>query len=1129
MGYNFIDEEIPIVIEHTKTGWSIICQDERKNDKYAFTKRLALDRSAFFLSEADVHKDDLYLYLEAKDNIVNKKKNIHMEFRILTLDGGYDWCKLVSNCICSENGSEVRTICTVQNVDRLVKMNEEMSYINEFDLLTGYNNYASYKLSAAEQIKNVDNIDRSYSISYCDIKNFKIINDLYGYKTGDGLLQHWADIISRSLEPGESFARISADKFSITKMYSKKSELKSYFKRMVKELNGFPALKMHKFVIELVCGVYCIENSSDILSVEDMIDRANIAQKSVKYIGGNQFAEYSRQMREQIVREKEIEADMERALRDGEFNVYLQGQVNIQKNFAVTGAEALVRWIRPEGILAPDMFIPLFEKNGFIVSIDRYVFEQVCKYIRERIDRNKRLFKISVNVSRISLFQPEFVQTYAKIKNKYKIPDEILELECTESIAIKNLQEIDRVSVEMRNNGFSFSMDDFGAGESSLNALKNLNIDVLKLDMGFFKNGLVSKKDRVIVGSIISMAKSLGMQIVAEGIEHLDEVRFLQQIGCDLVQGYVFTRPTPIENFIDEIENKPDMKPDLVPAWTQMSGFSHVQELQQETSVLLDNIMSGLVKCIYDSSCTIVYANNAFYNIIGYTKEQMYKEHKNHFIELVVGDIKKLAVDFAEALQENKEVMEFEFQIRRRDGEIIWIYEQIKYNNDGTFYISVMDISDRKQMEIAIENSNSELHTILDNIPGGIGIYEVGDKIKIVYLNEGIYRLNGVTEEEHDKYSIDSIVMDIIYDEDKKGLINCLHEAIKTNKTIEYTYRFYKLNGQLSWASIRAKRYGEVNGRPRVFAVLLDVTEQKEIEQELYVQKERYQMLEALIKDNLFEYDVYRDYLVYSIVDEKRRISHREYTDYFKNLYEKSLDRPHPDFQHTILEHFARAKEEVCSGSFEYLVKMNKDEYEWHLVDYTSIMGNNNRVIKIVGRIKNINNEVLERERMRRMIDTDPLTGLLNKSAIKRNIQKYLDEDLSESEGYALLMLDLDDFKVINDKLGHSAGDETLVKISRGIENVIDENDIAGRYGGDEYIIFCKNITQKEAELKAERLLESLNQIKVGIENISVKCSIGIVCSDKKGNDFMTMFELADSAMYKVKEKGKNGWHIYCY
>lgn len=215
------------------------------------------------------------------------------------------------------------------------------------------------------------------------------------------------------------------------------------------------------------------------------------------------------------------------------------------------GAEALVRWDDPEwGLVPPNEFIPFFEQNHFIVQVDLYVFEQVCKYMRGWLDAGLVLVPISVNLSKVHLNEQDFLQKFINIRNKYSIPPELLEMELTETILFENVELVVNVVQQIHQMGFQCSIDDFGSGYSSLNLLKDIKADTLKLDKAFFSSPKADvPRERVIIESVVELAKKLSMKTVAEGVETVEQMQFLEEINCDMVQGYVISKPVDVNSF----------------------------------------------------------------------------------------------------------------------------------------------------------------------------------------------------------------------------------------------------------------------------------------------------------------------------------------------------------------------------------------------------------------------------------------------------------------------------------------------------------------------------------------------------------------------------------------------------
>ena len=436
----------------------------------------------------------------------------------------------------------------------MAKSRNELLKAAYVDPLTGQRNNVRFRIDGEEVLK--ENKNAPYGVWYCDIKKFKFLNDLYGYENGDKILKCLSDILLDHSRRDDLFCRVSADNFAGIRSYHERVELTDWFNELVREISESVMDKNRHLPIELCMGIYCTDDQSEQLTLNDMIDRANMAQKSIKDKIGDQMTFYTEEIRNQTIREAEMEALGKEALEKEEFVIYMQPKVNIQKGNIIAGAEALVRWNSSQrGMISPGEFIPLFEKTGLVVDLDRYMLEKACQWLRNYLDAGRPALNVAVNVSRLGLLQEDFVEYYSGIKQKYRIPDFLLELEFTESVMLDDSSAFKNVVELLKKNGFRCSLDDFGSGYSSLNVLKNLSIDILKLDILFFKEGTDLRRERVVIANTVAMAKELNIRTIAEGVEDMEQVEFLRSIGCDVVQGYVFSRPMPLMEF-DEMLKK---------------------------------------------------------------------------------------------------------------------------------------------------------------------------------------------------------------------------------------------------------------------------------------------------------------------------------------------------------------------------------------------------------------------------------------------------------------------------------------------------------------------------------------------------------------------------------------------
>ncbi len=424
-----------------------------------------------------------------------------------------------------------------------IKLRETAAIINatKWDSLTGLYSRNAFFEKASEMIGEKE--AGYYVMVGFDIDNFKVINDQYGNKKGDDVLRFIADTIHDKIESlGGICCRITADNFAL--LYP---ACHIDTKPITKMWNKVIALDGSIMPITFSVGRYIADDLS--LTANAMYDRALIAKASIKGRYDVHVAYYDESMRERILREQEITSEMNIALTTGQFEAWLQPQYN-HATGALIGAEALVRWRHPKkGIVPPFIFIPVFEKNGFIYEMDKYIWERVCIALRSWMDAGRTLLPVSVNISRYDIFRDDMVDVLTGLVEKYEIPIDLLRLEVTESAFAQSTLQIIEVVKKLVDYGFTVEIDDFGSGYSSLNTLKDVPAHVVKLDMKFLKDENDSDRGGNILESVIRMVRWLGMSVIAEGVETMEQADYLCSIGCNYVQGYLYAKPMPIEEY----------------------------------------------------------------------------------------------------------------------------------------------------------------------------------------------------------------------------------------------------------------------------------------------------------------------------------------------------------------------------------------------------------------------------------------------------------------------------------------------------------------------------------------------------------------------------------------------------
>ncbi|MGD9568587.1 MAG: putative bifunctional diguanylate cyclase/phosphodiesterase [Sedimentibacter sp.] len=393
----------------------------------------------------------------------------------------------------------------------------------------------------------INNMEKKYALVHYDINKFTIINNMVGHKTGDEILRQISKSLRKNLK-NEFIGKNEGDNFFTLLGYGEQEELIGKACMLSEKIESLSIWNKMNINPAVITGIYIIDNNE--LDIRTAIDKAYFAKLMLKNNYKSGYAVYDKKIENSLIETKKLEDDMNKALEEKQFKVFLQPKVDL-KTGLISGAEALVRWNHPElGLLSPDRFIHIFEKNGFIVKLDKFVFEQVCINMSNWSSLGYDIVPVSVNVSRIHFLNSNFVLEYNKIKEKYKIARHLIEIEITESVVFNNdnENEVFNVMRKFRDGGFEISMDDFGSGYSCLGLLKEMPIDTIKLDRMFLKN-IEEYNSQIIVSNIVNLAKNLNLNVVSEGVETSKQIEFLKGIGCDMAQGYVFSKPEPMEVF----------------------------------------------------------------------------------------------------------------------------------------------------------------------------------------------------------------------------------------------------------------------------------------------------------------------------------------------------------------------------------------------------------------------------------------------------------------------------------------------------------------------------------------------------------------------------------------------------
>lgn len=385
--------------------------------------------------------------------------------------------------------------------------------------------------------------DRSFCLMYWNIRKFKVINNLFGFDSGDNLLIYFSELLKRTFgEEGSVYGRMNSDNFSccVSSNVVKTGRWKKLCDMTCKT-------KDSEYHFYAYCGLYFIHDRAQ--PVQTMVDKAYVAMMRVRNDYITPWAVFDESMWSDILSEEKLMEDFRRGLENRQFKVYYQ-PICRANDGAIVGAEALVRWEHPEqGLLLPGAFISHFEKNGFINLLDNYVWNEVGRMQKERLEAGKHVLPVSVNVSRMGFYNPKLCENIHHVVKFYKIPASLLHIEITESAYVDDPERVNRAIRKLHEYGFTVLMDDFGNGYSSLNILKNLPVDIIKIDREFMADFNENPKVSIILEAIIHMAKKMGLGVVAEGVEDREVWKFLKKAECDHIQGFYFYRPVQEDVF----------------------------------------------------------------------------------------------------------------------------------------------------------------------------------------------------------------------------------------------------------------------------------------------------------------------------------------------------------------------------------------------------------------------------------------------------------------------------------------------------------------------------------------------------------------------------------------------------
>ena len=919
------------------------------------------------------------------------------------------------------------------------------------------------------------------------IKNLELIADVYGKSVAHDIMRILGAQISLHLEECGFFTSYKESSFTILRTFTDRLQLINWITHLDAHVKGQMRLAKYIADLDMRVGVYSPHNEADAV-VSTMVERSGTA---IKYSTDSQehIVFYEEEMRMKLKKEYELIKSMDAAMKNDEFKIYLQPQHYLQDGDKVLSAEALARWIKKDGtVIYPGEFIPAFEKNGLISKLDRHIMELACRFIAEHIEEDwYGNLAISVNVSQVDLNSSDFIEYYKKVKEKYNIPDNMIEIEFTESAVFEDYKTFSKIMTELEKCGFTCSLDDFGAGSSSLNMLKEMPVNVLKMDRLFFVNQGVNDKKRndAVIASVVAMARGLDMKIIAEGIESPEQISYLRKIGCDVIQGYVYSKPLPVDEFVEYVKNfraSSDESDEIETITEKPYEKLDRDALCRKYEDLLRYVNSVVMELDIE---------NDYFTVVSHTENGVpmpfskgkYSDFLNRYLPRFVfpehlevlkekASLKSILLSFYRG--DDIITCEFLSKFSEDEGDYQWISLDVHFDKSVKEKIPVAtifihNIQERKQREMAVQLANMQLSSALHSINGIIYEYDDDKNTLTLLHNASGYPAHEFTSDDV-KAELKRFFMRHAHPDDAEKLIPNIDfdfaSGIRNNEVLKLSeFRRTYSDGKVAWKSISYTKAPHGN---RFVFIIQDITEQKrkierikEQEQEIFslvsstfdviVECNRVTKTLKTITggDFLEKYGIRCNGTVeefYRSVMDSNLIHYNDRSYVLEKLSPKAL---FDEMGHTsrLMINF-RANHDGRTDWYELgIIRTRKSE--------ASLC-----TLKLIDDMET---------RISPDQETDRLTGILSADAYRYAILENFTYNSIKADKYALIIIDIDNFSEINKKKGRIYGDVLLCRLASAIKKEAT-SAFTARIGGDEFAVLLKNADVRYAQRVAEKI-----------------------------------------------------------
>ncbi len=1020
-----------------------------------------------------------------------------------------------------------------------IRENEDLQRRLWMDDLTGLYNRAGFFANAREMFARLGG---NVSIVRINICRFKQYNEVYGLENGDMILQEVGSCLKQmQIQAPMVLGRFSGDSFYLCAANDDLEKLS-----FVRQIN----LSSLNLDLNLTYGIYRMGPGEDI-QINVVCDRADMANAAAMPTDDKYIHYYSETEHQQLRYEQMIEQDMERALRENQFIIYIQPKYDVATE-AIVGGEVLVRWLHPEyGLIPPGKFIGLFERNGFIRQMDYFVWEKCCQYVAEMKRAGMLAIPLSFNMSRVHFYGFESVLRLTELLEKYHLEPGDVELEITESLCAENPDMLFDKCHQLRTMGFRIAMDDFGSGYSSLSTLKNMPIDILKMDLRFLSDdNEADQADRghCILRSTIEMAHTIGLDVVVEGLETREQRDFIREIGNCTAQGYYYARPMPTDAFTELLRSDNTEVSRSLPSG--MAANLRRERLRREQ-------LQPLLELISASENLFGYLLPEKEGILPWQLAQELNcpqrtpnlaEHILKSGILTPGSIPQ-CMRLVEAVERGARtgsaIVEYANPIG--GNAMQWVRFDTILDYEGQPLIALFTIEDfgniSAQVELLIASMQTQseaeaqrmkeneklLSIITHHSDRVVCLYDVKRRMSRIWNHEickncQLPRLCEATAE--------GILEDDTFTPEGKDALRHMFEDIDNGVSSgDLKLSIYSEKGSLRWFDLQFSTICNDNGKPETALLSYkDVTQQHE--HEMAYLRQFQSLSETEYSLGLMEVDLTADRIELQdslFAPIQASGVGGSLTDFAEQMITLKMREEHWDEARIFFSpRFMLQQHELGNRLINrtWPMTFHSGRHGWVRFDVELIADSYTGHIRAYFRIWDVTSLKEKQLEIQHRSERDGMTGVYNRSTTEELIHEQLKDESSRG---IFAIVDLDRLKQINDSYGHREGDKAIVNVVQILKTHFRSSDIIGRIGGDEFVIYMIGAAKNKEVISGTitELLRKLGALSVGEnEEIGITCSIGCVV-EQEDSTYESLYWQADKALYHVKKGGRNNFAFY--